>query len=356
MKTASRSRKKARLVLLFVAVLIVGILLYFQLLYKSERVDEGIVNLERMIAHHHDVVTAVRFNSNDSLIISSSVDKTIRISERISGKILRSIHQHEGITYFDISRSGEHIVTASYDGKIRLWRIFDGLLLKEFPGHRGTVWTVAFSADGETVASSGEDKLIKLWNVETGRLIRELKGHSLNVWSVKFNHDGTKLATCSFDRSFKIWNVIDGRLLMDNISHKQAVVDIAFSHDGTILASVSDDKTIRLWRTHDGSLIRMMEVPEHVQAAEFSPNNKFLLTGGRDKPAIGELLQNLFGDSKINKGVSARLWNVSGGTLLHTFTAHANDVNDVAFSHNGEWIATASADKTVGLWRVYLKP
>ena len=40
------------------------------------------------------------------------------------------------------------------------------------------------------------------------------------------------------------------------------------------------------------------------------------------------------------------------GTLLQTFSKHANDVMDVAYSHDGKWIATASADKTVELWEV----
>lgn len=45
-----------------------------------------------------------------------------------------------------------------------------------------------------------------------------------------------------------------------------------------------------------------------------------------------------------------RLWDVSTGKLLQTFSYHANDVNDLAWSSNGEWIASASADKRVGLW------
>ncbi|HEY5773132.1 MAG TPA: hypothetical protein VIS75_10905, partial [Chitinophagaceae bacterium] len=77
---------------------------------------------------------------------------------------------------------------------------------------------------------------------------------------------------------------------------------------------------------------------------------KRLLTGGRDKPMIGEFLQGIFGDSKFNPGVSARLWEVDTGILLQTFTTHTNDVMDVAYSHNGKWIATASADQTVDLW------
>ena len=88
------------------------------------------------------------------------------------------------------------------------------------------------------------------------------------------------------------------------------------------------------------------------KAVAFSPDDKRLITGGRDKPMIGELLQEIFGDSKFNPGVSARLWDIETGTLLQTFSKHGNDVMDAAYSNNGKWIATASADKTVELWQL----
>jgi len=67
---------------------------------------------------------------------------------------------------------------------------------------------------------------------------------------------------------------------------------------------------------------------------------------------ICEFLQQIFGDSKLNPGVSARLWHVQTGELLQTFTKHGNDVLDVAYSHDGKWVATASTDKTVELWKL----
>jgi WD40 repeat protein len=117
--------------------------------------------------------------------------------------------------------------------------------------------------------------------------------------------------------------------------HTEAIVDIAYNNSGSMLASTSDDKTIRLWNMPDGKLIRTMKVAEHIQAAVFSPDDNRLVTAGRDKPMTGEFLQEIFGDSKFNKGVSMRIWDVQTGGLLQTSAEHANDVNDVAFSKDG---------------------
>lgn len=347
-----RNRKRVLTYLLIPAFIIIAILAYYQLLYKSKRVDSGIALPDKVFTEHRYIVTAVRFSPGDSLMVTGSVDSSIKIWERGSGKVVQEIRHPEAISYLDLSTDGKYIVTGSYDSKVRLWRISDGTMIKEFNGHTGTVWTVAFNPDGSKIASSGDDAVINVWDVATGNLIQKLKGHKRIVWAVKFSPDGTKIASGSFDFSLRLWNVADGKLLWDNKEHTETVVDLAFSHDGKLLASTSDDKTIRLWNVSEKKLVRTMTVAEHVQAVAFSPDDKRLLTGGRDKPMIGEFLQTVFGDSKFNKGISSRLWEVETGKLLQTFSSHANDVMDVAYSHDGNWIATASADKTVEIWRI----
>jgi WD40 repeat protein len=347
-----KKRRRKSFVILLLLLIIVGVLAYYQLLYRSERVDNGIAKLEMIFAKHKDIVTSVRFFPGDSLIVTSSVDSTIKIWKRESGEMVKEIKQPSGIAYMDLSTDGNYVVTGNYDSTVRLWRVTDGVLLKEFKGHSGTVWTVAFSNDGKKIASGGNDGLVNIWDVETGDLLQKLQGHRRIVWSVKFNPDGTKLASASFDFTIKLWNVDDGKLFWDNKEHKETVVDIAFSHDGKMLASTSDDKTIKLWNVAEQKLIRTMKVAEHVQAVAFSPDDKRLMTGGRDKPLMGEFLQEIFGDSKFNPGVSARLWDVESGKLLQTFTKHANDVMDVTYSNDGRRVATASADKTVDVWKL----
>jgi WD40 repeat protein len=350
MKTIFLHRK--RILVIVPLLVIMSILAYYQLFYRSERVNSGVGTLALTFTKHQSIVTAVRFTPNDSLLVTSSVDSTVKIWERASGKVRKTLRQPQGISYMDLSADGRYVATGSYDSCVRIWRVADGSLLHLLKGHQGTVWTVAFSADGKQLASSGDDATIRVWEVETGRLLHALQGHKRIVWSVKFSPDGKQLASGSFDYTLKLWNLADGTLAWNNTGHSETVVDLAFSHDGRLLASTSDDKTVKLWNLADRRLLQTMTVAEHVQAVAFSSDDKRLLTGGRDKPMIGEFLQTIFGDSHFNPGISARLWDVKTGTLLQTFSHHANDVMDVAISHNGHWLASASADKTVDLWQV----
>ena len=350
-KATIKNKRTKILIILVPLVFIVSILSYYQLLYKSKRVNNGIVKQVTIFKAHNAQVRGVRFSPDGERLASGSVDSTVMIWNKISGEVIRILNHPQGVTYLEFSPDGNYILTSSYDANIRLWRVIDGELIKEFRGHQKTVWSVAFSPDGKTLASAGDEATIKLWDLASGKLTRELQGHKRTVWSVKFSPDGNSIASASFDASVKIWSVKDGKLLQNITGHSEAVVDIAFSHHGKMLASTSDDKTIKLWNMPDGKLIRTLDIAEHAQAAAFSPDDTYLVTAGRDKPMIGEFLQEIFGDSEYNKGVSMRLWKVESGELLQTFTEHSNDVNDVDISKDGSWIASASEDYTVMVWQ-----
>ena len=123
-----KKRRRRLLILLIPVLIIIGILAYYQLFYRSERVDNGVAKLEMVFNKHKHIVTSVRFSPTDSFVVTSSVDSTIKIWKRASGEIVREIKQSSGIAYMDLSHDGNYVVTGSYDSMVRVWGIFDGSL------------------------------------------------------------------------------------------------------------------------------------------------------------------------------------------------------------------------------------
>ena len=68
-----------------------------------------------------------------------------------------------------------------------------------------------------------------------------------------------------------------------------------------------------------------------VYGVDFSPDGKYLLTGGEDQ--------------------TVRLWDVQSGAEVRRFSGHTDVVRSVAFSPDGKYFVTASHDDTARLWR-----
>src|SRR5689334_2355689 len=75
------------------------------------------------------------------------------------------------ITAVAVSPDSRRIASGSRDRTVKLWDAATGRLLRTLTGHRDAVLSVSFSADGATVYSGSRDGTVKAWVVETGRLL-----------------------------------------------------------------------------------------------------------------------------------------------------------------------------------------
>jgi WD40 repeat protein len=339
----------------FYAVAILGFsLLAFTGCSETSTSDrETFVSVARVIPQPERMFNAAFTPDSRSLLVCG-VEGVAHLYAVADGREIGRFAHPGGITWCTVSRDGSMVATSGYDGDVRIWDAQRGVLLHTLHGGSGTIWTIAFSGDGKYLASGGEDKIVRVWRVSDGAIEKEFKGHTLNIWSVQYSPDGKWIASGSFDHLVRMWS-LDGSAA-DRIfhGHAQAVVRVAFSPDGTTLASGGDDSKLRLWDVSTGKQIREFDQdPRHIDAVAFSPDGRTIATGGHDKNTFGEILQNLFGENAAGgRGPSMRIWRVEDGVLVQTLSSHGNDVFGIDFSADGKWMASASEDKSVILWRV----
>jgi WD40 repeat protein len=320
-----------------------GVALHAQTLHAS---------LQRTFSHA-GIGRQIAFSPDSRVLATSSADGSITLRRVADGVTLRTITHPNGATSIAFTRDGATLISAGYDATVRLWRVSDGAPVRTLTGHRKTVWTVSASPDGQTMASAGEDSTVRLWRIADGAPLRTLRGHTRNVWSVDFSPDGRRLASSSFDATVKLWNVDTGALERTLTDASEAVVHVAFSPDGAVVAGSGDDSAVWLWRVSDGSLVRVLTGgSSHIYSVEFSPDGQWLATGGRGQSAIATFWKQIAGYRLSPKGKTVRLWRLRDGALLSVLADHVDDVWSLAFSPDGQWLATASEEGTVNLYRL----
>src|SRR5262249_16059808 len=122
--------------------------------------------------------------------------------------------------------------------------------VRVFRGHSGPVWCVAVSDDGRFVVSSGQDKTIRIWNLATGDVTYSFGKQSQEVRGVALWGWGDRLAgACGI--SVRLFDSY-GRELQRFSGHSAAVRCIAFSPDDRWLFTGGDDKSLRVWDLTSG--------------------------------------------------------------------------------------------------------
>lgn len=132
----------------------------------------------------------------------------------------------------------------------------------------------------------------------------------------------------------------EAELVIDSGGFQGEIADLAFSPDGRLIAAAAD-KIVRLWNIETGEPVTTLRGDMsrtsygNVNAAEFSPDGKFLLVGVSDYRDHGNI----------------RVYETTNLDEIQTLlVGHTAPCKKISFSRDGRYMVSVDSDGTVLIW------
>ena len=283
------------------------------------------VELEFIPEHSYDIRAV---NTDVEMYVTIDSDNSVRVRNLLDGKVKVTLKtETEDIRYMTFSPLG-NILAGGIRHDIHLWDLSTGDNIAKLSGHTHWITGINFSADGRTLASGSWDETVRLWDIRTAEHIRTLTPRQnkdsrgqYGVGNLLFSPDGKTLSIASFnERMVHYWDTTTWQRRTSLVTI--AIKDMAFSPDSNTLAICSYGGELHLYDV--ASMTRKAEFTRHIRSISsiaFSPDGETLASGG-----LAEL----------------HLWDVATGAQKLSINGHSSQVNGLAFAPDYQTIAAGN--------------
>ena len=243
------------------------------------------------------------------------------------------------------------VVVGTKSGELELFDVASATMLDTVKAHEGAIWTLQVHPDGRSVVSGSADKSAKFWNFEvvqeeipaTRRTTPRLKlAHtrtlkvSDDILSVRFSPDARLLAVALLDNTVKVFFVDSLKLFLNLYGHKLPVLSMDISFDSKLIVTCSADKNIRLWGLEFGDCHKaFFGHQDSILQVVFVPHNQ----DGNG--------HHFFSSSKDRR---IKYWDGDKFEQIQRLDSHHDEVWALAVSRGGNFLVSASHDKSSRVW------
>jgi RNA polymerase sigma factor (sigma-70 family) len=289
----------------------------------------------------------VVFSPDGKRIVSTGLDKTVRVWDAESGKELHTLTSHEqevlGVAF---EPDGKHFVTVATDGwsgpnfanksgEIKRWNLESGKEVRNYsaPGELPTLG-VAVSPDGKRMAvtggANGALARVTLLDIATGDTIWVHEKDLMWPYTpVDFSADGKKIVTAGGKREVNVLDAETGKELFSTSALPDPALAARFhpSGDWVVAGGIGKPPGLRVFDAKNGKRLPTIETDlRWVRDLQFNRSGKLLAAAA------------IFG---------VRIFDTASGKTVLELKDFKVNVYGVAFNPEGDRLAVAADDKLV---------
>ncbi|KAF6230072.1 hypothetical protein HO133_004411 [Letharia lupina] len=243
------------------------------------------------------------------------------------------------------------VIVGNRNGELEIFDIASSTLIDTVKAHEGPVWTLHVHPDGRSMATGSADKSAKFFNFEvvqeeipgTKRSTPRFKlAHTRtlkvadDILSLRFSPDSRLLALSLLDNTVKVFFVDSLKLFLNLYGHKLPVLSMDISYDSKLIVTCSADKNVRLWGLDFGDCHKAFFAhQDSIMQVAFVPHNQ----DGNG--------HHFFSASKDN---IIKYWDGDKFEQIQKLEGHHGEIWALAVSRTGEFLVSASHDKSIRTW------
>jgi len=301
--------------------------------HKCERTQvptESVAVLEK----HSNEVWFVKYSNNGLYLASSSKDGGIILWDMKLEvpKALKTLTGHgSAVSLVSWSPDDSLLLSVSIDNSLKLWKVETGECLKTLTKHTEPIVSCAWFPDGKKFASGGLDKTIFIMDLE-GQELKTISTSRVN--DMVISNDGQTLVVICQEKKLRFYDLES--MSETYIQQSDAITSLEKSSDGKYLLVNVCSNEIHLWDLKTKSLKQRYRAHKQtrfvIRSCFFGAKNAFVASGSEDSQVY--------------------IWHRKSGKLLFVLEGHSGTVNAVAGSpHDITRFVSCSDDRTIRVWQ-----
>jgi WD40 repeat protein len=284
---------------------------------------------------HSGAVECMALCESKGWLVSASSDRTVKVWEISSGRLLRALAGHSEHVYsVSVTPDGTRGVSGAADGSARLWDLTTGVELRSLATTGSLALGVKITADGRRVVSATPES-VQVWDAETGDLLHSFPGGPHNTNCLELIGGERRAIVALGNGDLVVLDISAGIELRRFRTHVFGVSALAITRDERLAVTASSDLSLMVWDVESGTELRTILAHfERIEAVAVHPDGQRIFSSSGER--------------------TLRTWNIATGREQRTLHDHSHAIESIAISRDGKLMITGSTGGVIRVWDLTL--